>query len=52
MFIGRARELNFLEEKYSGSNGSLILVYGRRRIGKTECINYFSVSFFSSVSIN
>lgn len=41
MFIGRARELNFLEEKYSGSNGSLILVYGRRRIGKTALVNQF-----------
>jgi len=41
MFVGRSRELRFLEEKYSESKSNLILVYGRRRIGKTALVNEF-----------
>ena len=41
MFIGRRNELSFLEEKYKESNGNFILVYGRRRIGKTALVNEF-----------
>lgn len=41
MFIGREEELNFLESRYSESNGQLIVLYGRRRIGKTETLRKF-----------
>lgn len=41
-FIGRLEELAWLEEKYSQDKGQLIVVYGRRRIGKTETLREFS----------
>ncbi|MEY8309940.1 ATP-binding protein [Erysipelotrichaceae bacterium 51-3] len=41
MFIGRKQELSFLESRYSQSSGELIIVYGRRRIGKTETLLQF-----------
>ena len=41
MFIGRRSELDFLEEKYRDTNGNFILIYGRRRIGKTALVNEF-----------
>ena len=41
MFIGRKDELNFLEEKYQSNSGELIVIYGRRRVGKTETIKRF-----------
>ena len=36
MFIGRKAELQFLEDKYRQKDGQLIVLYGRRRVGKTE----------------
>lgn len=41
MFIGRAAELQFLEDKYAADGGQLIILYGRRRIGKTETLREF-----------
>ncbi|MCD8377289.1 MAG: ATP-binding protein [Candidatus Gastranaerophilales bacterium] len=41
MFIGREAELRFLEDKYSDPNGQLIVLYGRRRVGKTETLKEF-----------
>lgn len=41
MFIGRESELNFLEERYSSNKGELVVLYGRRRIGKTETLKQF-----------
>lgn len=41
MFIGRESELNFLEDKYNQSGGQLVVLYGRRRIGKTETLRHF-----------
>ena len=41
MFIGRQDELHFLEERYNTSSGQLIMLYGRRRIGKTEILRRF-----------
>ena len=41
MFIGREAELNFLEEKYGADGGQLIVLYGRRRVGKTETLREF-----------
>ena len=36
MFIGREKELKFLNNKYEEDNGQLVVLYGRRRVGKTE----------------
>jgi AAA+ ATPase superfamily predicted ATPase len=41
MFIGRKNELDFLENKYNSKGGQLIILYGRRRIGKTETLREF-----------
>lgn len=41
MFIGRETELNFLQNKYEEKKGQLIVLYGRRRIGKTETLREF-----------
>ena len=41
MFIGRESELNFLEESYSSNKGELVVLYGRRRVGKTETLKQF-----------
>lgn len=41
MFIGRETELNFLNDKYNQVGGQLIVLYGRRRIGKTETLHEF-----------
>jgi len=36
MFIRRETELKFLQDKYNEKKGQLIVLYGRRRVGKTE----------------
>ena len=41
MFIGRKQELQFLEDKYNSRGGQLIVLYGRRRVGKTETLREF-----------
>lgn len=41
VFIGREAELKFLENKYKEDKGQLIVLYGRRRIGKTETLKKF-----------
>lgn len=41
MFIGREAELAFLEDKYKEERGQLIVLYGRRRVGKTETLREF-----------
>jgi len=38
-FINRSRELDFLREMYD--KGGLVVIYGRRRVGKTELIKQF-----------
>ncbi len=40
-FVDRREELNFLENQYSLKNASFVVIYGRRRVGKTELINKF-----------
>ncbi len=40
-FIGRNEELAFLNERYESGKSQLIIIYGRRRIGKTETIRRF-----------
>lgn len=41
-FINRQQELDFLRKKYASNEAELIILYGRRRIGKTELLNEFS----------
>ncbi len=41
MFIGRESELDFLNEHYSSNKAELIVLYGRRRVGKTELLTEF-----------
>lgn len=41
MFIGRKQELEFLNDKYNEKSGQLIVLYGRRRVGKTETLREF-----------
>jgi len=40
-FINRKKELEFLKEKRKEEKSQLIVIYGRRRIGKTELIRQF-----------
>ena len=40
-FVNREVELKFLEKKYSEDTAQMIIIYGRRRIGKTELIKKF-----------
>ncbi|HOD93422.1 MAG TPA: ATP-binding protein [Clostridia bacterium] len=40
-FIDRNPEMKFLESEYSRTGSSLVVIYGRRRIGKTELISEF-----------
>lgn len=55
MFIGRKRELSILEEQYKLPSGSLFVLYGRRRVGKTELLQQFcknkSAVFFTASQI-
>ena len=41
MFVAREKELNDLNNELLKDESSLIVVYGRRRIGKTETIRHF-----------
>ncbi|MEM4610158.1 MAG: ATP-binding protein [Thermoproteota archaeon] len=41
LFVDREEELGFLEERYGSANPELVIVYGRRRIGKTELVAKF-----------
>ena len=41
MFIGREKELQFLNERYESNKAELIVLYGRRRVGKTETLKEF-----------
>lgn len=45
MFIGRRKELNELSEKLNNDKFESILLYGRRRIGKTELIKEVAKNF-------
>lgn len=41
MFIGRKRELNSLNQLYASGKFEFVVIYGRRRVGKTALINEF-----------
>jgi hypothetical protein len=41
-FYDRKEELNLLQDKYSNiSSGDMLVIYGRRRVGKTELVKQF-----------
>lgn len=41
MFVNRTRELRFLEDHYASNQAELIVLYGRRRVGKTDLLRAF-----------
>lgn len=41
MFVGRQRELAQLETLYAEGQAALFILYGRRRVGKTELLRHF-----------
>lgn len=41
-FIGRQADLAFLETYFAKQEAQLVVLYGRRRVGKTECLRQFS----------
>ena len=47
VIVGRKTECNELEERLEQSEAQLIVVYGRRRVGKTFLINEFFDHQFS-----
>ncbi|MBT1177003.1 ATP-binding protein [Bifidobacterium callimiconis] len=53
-FIGRANELDYLESSYADKRAQLVIMYGRRRVGKTETLAHFAAGkphlFFSAQS--
>lgn len=40
-FVNREDELRILEERYRGDRSEFVVIYGRRRVGKTELIRKF-----------
>ena len=42
MFIGRNNEIAYLESRWGSPHAELIVLYGRRRIGKTELLRQFA----------
>jgi AAA+ ATPase superfamily predicted ATPase len=41
MFIDREKEIAFLEKKYKDSRPQFIILWGKRRVGKTELVKHF-----------
>lgn len=41
-FFGRKDDLFFLERCYQAAKAQLVVLYGRRRVGKTECLRQFA----------
>ncbi len=39
--VDREKELRFLEEKFAKGGSQMIILYGRRRVGKTFLLNHF-----------
>ncbi|MBW1941180.1 MAG: ATP-binding protein [Deltaproteobacteria bacterium] len=40
-FVNRDNELKYLHKEYGQKRSSLVIIYGRRRIGKTTLIKHF-----------
>jgi uncharacterized protein len=43
-FVNRRQEIRFLEEHYKSKTAELIIIYGRRRVGKTELTIKFATN--------
>ena len=41
MFVNRVSELDLLEKRYTSGKAELFVLYGRRRVGKTELLARF-----------
>ena len=41
MFVNRVSELALLEKHYASDRAELFVLYGRRRVGKTELLAHF-----------
>ncbi|MBX7234182.1 MAG: ATP-binding protein [Caldilineales bacterium] len=41
MFVNRVRELAFLEKRFASGQAEMVVLYGRRRVGKTELLRRF-----------
>ncbi len=41
MFIGRKKELKILDDKFASNRAELVVIYGRRRVGKSALIDNF-----------
>ena len=56
MFLCRGRELQILEKHYHKESSEFIIIYGRRRVGKTALINEFikdkKAIFFPALKAN
>lgn len=56
MFIGRKKELSTMEKRYQQDNFECVVIYGRRRVGKTTLINEFTKNkktiFFTGLDTN
>jgi Predicted ATPase (AAA+ superfamily) len=56
MFIGRENELDKLNRMYDGDKFESVIIYGRRRVGKTTLINEFckgkNTIFFAALESN
>lgn len=42
MFTGRTKELNILEKAYASDAFQMVIMYGRRRVGKTSILQHFA----------
>ena len=49
MFLNRLDELTSLKERFYGSSAEMVIIYGRRRVGKSELIDQF-IGNFSGIS--
>lgn len=56
MFVGRQRELATLERRWDTGRFECVIIYGRRRVGKTTLINHFLTDrptiYFSAIESN
>lgn len=51
MFVGRERELSELRDQFNSDQRSVVLVYGKRRVGKT-CLIRESLKDFDGIVVN
>ncbi|MCO6558878.1 MAG: ATP-binding protein [Bifidobacterium sp.] len=53
MFVGREKELSLLQRRWDSGRFECVVIYGRRRMGKTTLINHFlkgrPAIFFSAI---